>query len=126
MRLGSLRFFFACFAAGAFAVAAVAACGSSDSLSAFSSSGGTDAGSSFDAGFGGDGGGPSTSDASVIEANGIVIVHAATFGAFRLCFQSAGSRQPIPSSDLLPESNLPGVEVGSVVRIPSLTVPPKK
>jgi hypothetical protein len=120
MRSGSLRFYAACVATVLCGTAAVVACGSADSeLNAFgppsanqdSGASGSSSGGSFnDAGFPGDA-------ATMIPANGIVIVHAASFGAFRLCFKNVGGRRPIPSADLLPESNLVGVDVGSAVRI---------
>ncbi len=64
--------------------------------------------------------------AGSIPASGVLLVHAASFGPFRLCFDSARQRQPIPSTDLMPESNLVGVDVGSVVRIDPLAKPPGK
>lgn len=127
MRLGTLRFYLASIAVAATAIAAVAACSSSDALSAFANPGDRDGGLSSDASpFADSGFGGSDAAAVMIPANGIVIVHAAEFGAFRLCLESAPSRQPIPSADLLPESNLLGVDVGSVVRIDPLEAAPKK
>jgi hypothetical protein len=50
-------------------------------------------------------------------AKGIVIVHSATYPAFRLCVSNHPDLQPQPDSKVMPEANLVGVEVGSVVRI---------
>jgi hypothetical protein len=119
----SLRYYFACIAAIATSIAAVVACGSSDANSAFGDHNPDSGSPSNDGSFGVDGG--TTSDAGPIPANGIVIVHAASFGAFRLCLESALGRQPIPSADLLPDSNLLGVDVGSVVRIDPLPDAPQ-
>jgi hypothetical protein len=118
MGSGSLRFYAACVATFLCGTAAVVACGSDSELSAFAPGTQDGGGSSGTSSSGGitDAGTPS--DAAVmIPANGIVIVHAASFGAFRLCFKNVGGRRPIPSADLLPESNLVGVDVGSAVRI---------
>lgn len=117
MRSGTLRFYAGCLAAVTTAAAAIVACGSSDdALSAFGD--GRDAGSRADSGgFSPADGGVASDAATMIPANGIVIVHAADFGAFRLCFKGVPNRRPIPSADLLPESNLLGVDVGSAVRI---------
>lgn len=128
MGSGSLRFYLGMFATALCGIAAVVACGSADSESAFGNpSASSDAGgtsSSSSGGFGNDAG--AAADASIIPANGIVIVHAASFGAFRLCFEKQEQRRPIPSADLLPESNLVGVDVGSVVRIDPIPGSPGK
>lgn len=118
MGSGTLRFA-GCFAIAVCGMAAALACGSSDE-SAFGGVGSFDAGGSSSSGSSGnmaDGGTPQDAAPTMIPANGIVIVHAADFGAFRLCFKNEGARRPIPSADLLPESNLVGVDVGSAVRI---------
>ncbi len=52
-----------------------------------------------------------------IPANGLVIVHAASLPAFRLCFEADRSLRPVPSDQLMPSSNIAGVEIGSAVRI---------
>jgi len=81
-----------------------------------------------------DGGGPfdtgATSDASrtsdaagvanpneLVEANALVLVHAAAFPAFRMCFEGASNDLPQPSVDLMPDSNVVGVDVGTAVRL---------
>lgn len=56
--------------------------------------------------------------------DGVIVVHAASTSAFRLCFENDLERQPAPESELMPEANVVGVEVGSVVRIPPLKGPP--
>lgn len=128
MGSGSLRLYLGMFATAICGVAAIVACGSADSESAFNPSAEADGGSntsgSSSGGFGPDSG--AADAASPIPANGIVIVHAASFGAFRLCFEKQEQRRPIPSADLLPESNLVGVDVGSVVRIDPISGAPGK
>jgi hypothetical protein len=54
-----------------------------------------------------------------IEANAIVLVHAASFPAFRICFSGAPEDLPQPSTELMPESNVVGVDVGTAVRLPA-------
>jgi hypothetical protein len=81
-----------------------------------------------EAGPGGDGGGeaglnPSDfQDASAIpsqlEANGIVLVHAASYPAFRVCFDGALGARPLPDVDLMPDSNVVGIDVGTALRLP--------
>jgi hypothetical protein len=53
-----------------------------------------------------------------LSANGIVLVHAASFPAFRICFEGALDERPLPSTDVMPESNVVGVDVGTAVRLP--------
>lgn len=53
-----------------------------------------------------------------IEANAIVLVHAASFPAFRICFENASGDLPQPSTEVMPESNVVGVDVGTAVRFP--------
>jgi hypothetical protein len=53
-----------------------------------------------------------------IAVNGIVLVHAASFPAFRICFEGALEERPLPSTDVMPESNVVGVDVGTAVRLP--------
>jgi hypothetical protein len=59
------------------------------------------------------------------SASGVVIVHAAAFPAFRLCFENMPELHPQPDSKIMPEANVVGVEVGSVVRIDPLKAPGK-
>jgi len=54
---------------------------------------------------------------SFVEANALVLVHAASFPAFRVCFEGAAADLPQPSVDLMPDSNVVGVDVGTVVRL---------
>jgi hypothetical protein len=56
--------------------------------------------------------------ARMIPANGIILVHAATFPAFRICFTGLRSERPMPSRDVMPESNVVGVDIGAAVRLP--------
>jgi hypothetical protein len=57
-------------------------------------------------------------------ASGLVVVHAAgNIPAFRLCFGKsgvAGNLLPLPDRELMPQSNVVGVEVGSAVRMKPL------
>lgn len=109
--------------AGAVLVAAVAACSDVSSLSdrtahaPSGNPGGAD-GSRGDLG-------PEGAEASpgAPTASGIVIVHAAAFPAFRLCFENMPELHPQPDSKIMPEANVVGVEVGSVVRLDPLKAP---
>lgn len=95
----------------------VAACGqASDSGAGFPNGDGSapDGASPRDGGFGDAGAIPG----AVIEANAIVLVHAASFPAFRICFKGALGDLPMPTVDLLPDSNVVGVDVGTAVRLP--------
>jgi hypothetical protein len=96
------------------------ACGSAD-LSSFEpdngSSGGTPAGG--DAGFAGASAPSSQKDLGPVD-NGVILVHAAKTKAFRLCFQNELDLRPQPDSQVMPEANVVGVEVGSAVRLPPL------
>jgi hypothetical protein len=58
--------------------------------------------------------------------NGIILVHAASAPAFRLCFASEPDLAPQPDSKVMPEANVVGVEVGSAVRIAPLKGAPGK
>jgi hypothetical protein len=99
---------------------ALAACGDAG-LSSF----GMDPGSpgtaapGADSGFGGataapsDGAGP----ALVPVDNAVILVHAAKSQAFRLCFENETDRRPQPDSDVMPQANVVGVEVGAAVRL---------
>ena len=61
---------------------------------------------------------PGDAGSRLIEANAIVLVHAAAFPAFRICFLGALGDQPQPTTEVLPESNVVGVDVGTAVRLP--------
>jgi hypothetical protein len=68
-------------------------------------------------------GGDATPPPGSAAASGVVIVHAASFPAFRLCFSNLPNLQPQPDSKVMPDANVVGVEVGSVVRIDPLDAP---
>lgn len=52
--------------------------------------------------------------------NAVILVHAAKTQSFRLCFKSELDRRPQPDSDVMPDSNVVGVEVGAAVRLAPL------
>jgi hypothetical protein len=58
-------------------------------------------------------------------ATGVVVVHSAAFPSFRLCFENMLELVPQPDSKVMPQANVVGVEVGSVVRIDPLKAPGK-
>lgn len=82
------------------------------------------------AGAGADGGESTKNDARPGAAlggpasDGVLIVHAASFPSFRLCFENQLNLPPQPDSTVMPEANVVGVEQGSIVRIDALTSPP--
>lgn len=91
--------------------------------------------SSLNADFGPNGGTPSgknDADAGGVNArpedgsgagplgNAVILVHAAKSPSFRLCFKNELDRRPQPDSDVMPEANVVGVEVGSAVRLAPL------
>lgn len=59
------------------------------------------------------------------SATGVVLVHAAAFPSFRLCFENSPELLPQPDSKVMPEANVVGVEVGSAVRINPIKAPGK-
>lgn len=101
------------------ALAALAACASiatSDSQpSSFADGGARDAGSIADGGAFADA--AASTPGAFVEANALVLVHAASFPAFRMCFEGAPNDLPQPSVDLMPDSNVVGVDVGTAVRL---------
>ncbi|OJY28152.1 MAG: hypothetical protein BGO98_21645 [Myxococcales bacterium 68-20] len=101
-------------------VAAGTACGA-DGESAFGDGTNVDAGD-FDGGLGA----PTSDAGSVGSASGVVIVHAASFPAFRLCFENYPDLPPQPDRTVMPQANVVGVEMGSVVRIGPLDRRPGK
>ncbi len=103
-----------CGALGAFALFA---CGAS--LDAESAGGSSDGGTRQPGADGGpsDGGVFGDAAGTRIEANGIVLVHAASFPAFRICFLGRGGDRPEPSTEVMPDSNVVGVDVGAAVRL---------
>jgi hypothetical protein len=52
--------------------------------------------------------------------NGVILVHAAKVQAFRLCFEAEADRRPQPDSQVMPDANVVGVEVGAAVRLAAL------
>src|SRR5262245_40618969 len=48
-------------------------------------------------------------------ATGVLLVHAAGFPSFRLCFEHFPDQAPQPDENVMPEANVVGVEVGSLV-----------
>lgn len=50
-------------------------------------------------------------------SDGVLIVHAATFSSFRLCFSNHMDMAPQPDAKVMPQANVVGVEIGSIVRI---------
>lgn len=100
------------------ALLAVAACASESAESSYSPG----PGPSADAGVGGEGGtfpdSGSADAGGAIDANAIVLVHAASFPAFRICFMGASDDPPLPSAEVMPESNVVGVDVGTALLLP--------
>lgn len=95
---------------------ALVACGSSldDASSPTTQDAGTPGDASIrDSGVFADGG----AAGATIEANAIVLVHAASFPAFRVCFEGRRGDRPEPSTEVMPDSNVVGVEVGTAVRL---------
>lgn len=58
--------------------------------------------------------------------NAVILVHAAKAQSFRLCFEKELDRLPLPDSQVMPEANVVGVEVGSAVRMGPLRGVPGK
>jgi hypothetical protein len=86
-----------------------------------SSGGGADAASA--AGDRGNTPSMSTAPQGTPTANGVVLLHAASFPSFRLCFQNHPELVPQPDAKVMPEANVVGVELGSVVRLDPLDPP---
>lgn len=99
---------------------ALYACGSAG-LSGFGepSATGGGGGSSADAGFGATGAAPMAgADTGLVPVdNAVILVHAAKSQSFRLCFENESDRRPQPDSDVMPQANVVGVEVGAAVRL---------
>jgi hypothetical protein len=92
-------------------IAAAAACGADPSSANRELDAGLPDGATF-----GDGG--------IGTKTGVVILHAAAFPAFRLCFERYPELQPQPDRAVMPQANVVGVDVGSIVRIGPLEKPP--
>jgi hypothetical protein len=107
------------YAAASAAVLLLAACGAELSFDAESAGGGPDSGFAPDR----------TADASPGSdsegATGLVVVHAASFPSLRLCFENLPHLRPQPDVNAMPQANVVGLEVGSLVRLDPLTVPGK-
>jgi hypothetical protein len=107
---------FAATTAAASALAAIAACASvadESSLGTSPDAGGfapppSDAGASSDAG------------GLLPVSEGVLVVHGASLPALRLCFTRRRADPPIPLDVIMPESNVVGIDVGAVVRLPNL------
>lgn len=96
------------------------ACGDmGSSMESAAGSGGQDAGNRASEASGT----PDTNAPGAPTATGIVVVHAAAFPSFRLCFESQPELVPQPDSKLMPAANVVGVEIGSVVRLGPLKAP---
>ncbi|MEA2747576.1 MAG: hypothetical protein QOI41_1719 [Myxococcales bacterium] len=97
---------------------ALYACGQAG-LSGFDVPTGTERNPSADAGgFGATAPAPSAgADGLVPVDNAVILVHAAKAQSFRLCFEKETDRLPQPDSDVMPEANVVGVEVGAAVRL---------
>jgi len=105
---------------GAIAIAAAVACGADAASAGFDSNYGDGGASPPGTGFADSGEPPGS---AVIASSGVVVVHAALYPAFRLCFGNFMSRVPFPDSTVMPDSNVVGVEIGSVVRSDPLEAP---
>ncbi len=53
----------------------------------------------------------------------LVMVHAASFPAVRVCFSDTVDEPPLPSSELMPSSNLVGLDTGTAVRVEARAAP---
>lgn len=73
-------------------------------------------GTAADGGMKGSDLGPSAATPGPVD-NAVILVHAAKSQSFRLCFKNELDRRPQPDSDIMPEANVVGVEVGSAVRL---------
>ena len=93
--------------------AAIAACADTEATSVTVPG---DAGAKGDASAFGDAG------ASVpgLTASGILLVHAAALPAVRVCFAGRPDLRPFPVDVTMPDSNVVGLDVGSVVRLPNV------
>lgn len=101
-------------------VGAAIACGSGDA-SEFGDS--ADAGGAADSSIGG---GSFGDGGATRAATGVVLVHAAAFKAFRVCFSGLPNIPPQPDRKVMPESNSVGVEMGGAVRLGPLGEIPGK
>ncbi|MBX3215369.1 MAG: hypothetical protein KF850_25255 [Labilithrix sp.] len=95
-------------------VAAGAACSSLDAADGETASRGDDPDAVPGGGVGRQ---PSEDAPGAPTASGVVLVHSAAFPPFRVCFANHPDLRPLPDSKAMPEANVVGVEVGSLVRI---------
>ena len=99
---------------------ALYACGSA-SLSGFADPSVTGDGGSKDmpdAGFGATAPPKVGTDTGLVPVdNAVILVHAAKAQSFRLCFENESDRRPQPDSEVMPQANVVGVEVGAAVRL---------
>ncbi len=100
----------------------VYACGSMSSAAGFDSNTRDPNGGASDAGTGTPGLNPSQVPPPV--DNAVILVHAAKSQSFRLCFMNELDGRPQPDSQVMPEANVVGVEVGSAVRLGPLKSSP--
>lgn len=116
-----MNFHRAWFAPLALGLAGVAvACGSAfDSTGAFESADGGSRSSSGGSSSSSSGSSPNPGGGLEL-ANAVILVHAASFPPFRVCFGNMPDDQPTPNRDLMPSSNVVGVEIGAAVRLPPL------
>lgn len=70
--------------------------------------------------------GPAPPNAGIdrVVDNAVILVHAAKSQSFRLCFAKEPDRRPQPDSEVMPNANVVGVEVGAAVRLGPLAGPP--
>lgn len=61
--------------------------------------------------------GPNAGADLVPVDNAVILVHAAKSQSFRLCFENEADRRPQPDSEVMPQANVVGVEVGAAVRL---------
>lgn len=98
-----------------FLIAAAAACGDIGTDTSGEIFGGADADASNQPSTDGVGAEPT--------ATGIIVVHSAAFPSFRLCFENFPDLVPQPDTNVMPEANVVGVEVGSLVRLDPMQAP---
>jgi hypothetical protein len=94
---------------------ATVACGFATSADSLSGAEGRNPGDNTDANAG-----TSQPPPGLPSANGIVLAHAATFPTMRLCFGAHMEMRPQPDTEVMPGSNVVGIEIGNVARLPPL------
>lgn len=107
------------------AIATAAACGgvlaacASEDASSFGPSG---ADASPPSPFADASAGPSDAGSGLVSS-GVLLVHGGSAPALRLCFGNRPQDPPVPLDVLMPESNLVGLDVGAVLRLPNQDEP---